>query len=212
MDETRAEKIENLEEIERLEEAVKLDNAIERWTRSNIEKMYWDLSLDDYIPQNQKQEQALFHTKILIQNKVGKVIFTGSNGVGKTMLACCAVKALGGYIYTMKEIALRLRKAFSDGHGAEMAELDRLARAKFLVIDELGRTKGSDQELEWLSYIIDKRHVRYLPFMILSNKSLALQDGVIAPNSFQSYVGADVMSRLSDATFVNITGEDWRKK
>lgn len=199
------------------EKAARLDREreIQSYKESNIELEYWDKTLDDYKPQTESQKKALESVKKMIEERSGKIILLGSNGVGKSMLGSCAVKELGGKILSMYEISTMIRQSYTNK--AERTELEivqELASIPFLVIDELGRTKGSDAELNWLSYVLDKRHVRNKPFMLLSNTHLMSK----CPNKgcsmcFENYLGTDILSRLrQNSRLINIDGPDFRAK
>lgn len=184
----------------------------------NIEPEFWEKELTDFLPETEEQKAALETVKTLITKKSGKVVLLGEHGVGKTFLGCMAVKALGGKILSMYEITTMIRQCYSPR--AEMTELElvqQLASIPMLVIDEIGRTKGSDAELNWLSYILDKRHTRNLPFMILSNTHLSRH----CPNAkekgcemcFERFVNNDVLSRLrQNTTIITIKASDYRAK
>lgn len=181
----------------------------------NIEPEYWDKELKDFIPQTPEQEKALAAVNKMIAEKSGKVILLGSNGVGKTFLGSMAVKALGGKILSMYEITTMIRMSYSAR--AEKTELEivqDLASIPMLVIDEMGRTKGSDAELNWLSYILDKRHTRDLPFMILTNTHLLRDCPKKGCDScFERFVNNDVLSRLrQNSAIITIKAPDYRAK
>ena len=189
--------------------------AHEAYKDCNIEKEYWDKELKDYIPQTPEQKKALEAVKKMIADKSGKVILLGSNGVGKTFLGCMAVKALGGKILSMYEITTMIRQSYSvKAEKTELEIVQDLASIPMLVIDEMGRTKGSDAELNWLSYILDKRHTRNLPFMILTNTHLSRdcpKKG--CENCFERFVNNDVLSRLrQNSQIITIKAPDYRAK
>ena len=113
----------------------------------------------------------------------------------------------------MYEITTMIRQSYSAR--AEKTELEitkELASLPMLVIDEMGRTKGSDAELNWLSYILDKRHTRRLPFMILSNTHLSRDCPKKGCDScFERFVNNDVLSRLRQETkIITIKAPDYR--
>jgi DNA replication protein DnaC len=181
----------------------------------NIEPEYFDKELDDFIPETKEQAEALSAVKEMIETRKGKIILLGSNGVGKTMLGSLAVKKLGGKILSMYEITTMIRQSYSPK--AEKSELEivkNLASIPLLVIDEMGRTKGSEAELNWLSYILDKRHTRQLPFMILSNTHLSRD----CPKKgcemcFERFVNNDVLSRLrQNSKIISIKAPDYRAR
>lgn len=181
----------------------------------NIEPEYWEKKLSDYIPQTPEQGQALESVKKMIAGKSGKIILLGSNGVGKTFLGSMAVKALGGKILSMYEVAMLIRQSYSGkARQTEFEIVSELASIPMLVIDEIGRTKGSEAELNWLSYVLDKRHVRGLPFMILSNTHL-MRDckNKGCDGCFERFVSNDVLSRLRQNTkIITIKAPDYRCK
>ena len=166
----------------------------------NVEQEYWDKTIDDYKPMVKSQERAKSAVERLIARKKGKVILLGKNGCGKTHLGSVAVKALGGKVLTMYEIATMIRQSYSSlAVKSELAIVSELAEIPMLFIDEMGRSKGSSAELNWLSYILDKRHQRGLPFMIGTNSHLAKD----CPNGplhceqcFEKFLGSDIISRL----------------
>lgn len=202
----------DLEESEKLK-ADEEKKLIQEYINSNIEQEYWNKKIDDYKAVTESQKKALTSVKEIIEKRSGKLILLGSNGVGKTMLGSCAVKELGGKILSMYEISTMIRQSYTNR--AEKTELEivqELASIPFLVIDELGRTKGSDAELNWLSYVLDKRHVRNKPFMLLSNTHLMSK----CPNKgcsmcFENYINNDILSRLrQNSKLINVDGPDYR--
>lgn len=171
-----------------------------QYREMNIEKEYWNKTLDDYIPTVPSQEKAKAAVARLIEQKHGKVILLGTNGCGKTHLGSVAVKALSGKVLTMYEISCTIRQAYSPlAKRTELEIVEELATIPMLFIDEMGRTKGSSAELNWLSYILDKRHQRGLPFMLGTNSHL-MNDCPHGKNHceqcFENFLGNDILSRL----------------
>ena len=208
------------EEVERekKEEAERIERErCNAYKKLNVEPEFWEKELTDFVPETKEQKAALEAVKTLIAKKSGKVVLLGEHGVGKTFLGCMAVKALGGKILSMYEITTMIRQCYSPR--AEMTELEfvhQLASMPMLVIDEMGRTKGSDAELNWLSYILDKRHTRNLPFMILSNTHLLRNCPKTEKGCemcFERFVNNDVLSRLrQNTTIITIKASDYRGK
>ena len=202
-------------EIER-EEKARVASAYEIDMREmNIEPEFWDATIDTYQAEIPGQIKAVQTVKRLIVGEIQQIVMTGSNGTGKTHLAIAAVKALGGKIYTMYEITTRIRQSYSArSDETELEIVDELARLPMLAIDEVGRTKGSDAELNWLSYIIDKRHTRDLPTIIISNKHVRKYCPLGGcPECLENYLSGDVMSRLTEGgVLLQFNWEDWRKR
>ena len=204
------------EEIE-YQEGVRLAQEAERERLEslNIEPIYFTSTLDNFIAGSPEQQRALSYAQAMVKDRAGKLVLLGSNGTGKTHLAVGIVRILGGAIYSMYEITTRIRASYVSGaKETELQIVDELARIPMLAIDEIGRTKGSDAETNWLSYICDKRHTRGLPIMLISNKHArkTCPDGG-CQNCLENYISEDIMSRLSeDGHLVNMTGEDYRRK
>lgn len=181
--------------------------------RMNIEPMYYDSSLETFIASTSEQERAKKAVARLIETRSGKLVMLGSHGTGKTHLAVSAVREMDGKIFSMYEISTRIRATYSTHGEDEIGVVGELSRLPMLAIDEIGRTKGSDAETNWLSYIIDKRHVRGLPLILISNKharkTCPNKDG--CANCLENYISEDIMSRLrEDGTMITFSGEDHR--
>lgn len=179
----------------------------------NIEPEFWMKGIEDYKVQYQEQKKAVIAVRKMIAQKRGKIIILGSNGVGKTMLGSIAVKELGGRILSMYEISSMIRHSYTiNSERDEFEIVNELASVPMLVIDEIGRTKGSEAELNWLSYILDKRHTRSLPFMLLANTHFKRDCRVKGcRNCFENYVNNDVLSRLKqDTELITIIAPDYR--
>jgi len=208
--EKERDEIEHQEGIRQAQEAER-----KRLESLNIEPMYFTSTLDNFIAGSPEQERALSYAQAMVQDRAGKLVLLGSNGTGKTHLAVGIVRVLGGAIYSMYEITTRIRASYVSGaKETELDIVDELARVEMLAIDEIGRTKGSDAETNWLSYIIDKRHTRGLPLMLISNKHTrkTCPDGG-CQNCLENYISEDIMSRLAeDGHLVNMIGEDYRRK
>ena len=208
--EKERDEIEHQEGVRQAQEAER-----KRLESLNIEPMYFTSTLDNFIAGSPEQERALSYARAMVQDRAGKLVLLGSNGTGKTHLAVGIVRVLGGAIYSMYEITTRIRASYVSGaKETELDIVDELARIPMLAIDEIGRTKGSDAETNWLSYIIDKRHTRNLPLILISNKHTrkTCPDGG-CQNCLENYISEDIMSRLAeDGHLVNMIGEDYRRK
>lgn len=205
------------EEEERRREEKQREALLESYKEMNVEREYWDKTIDDYKPMVPEQEKAKAAVKRLIERRRGKVILLGSNGSGKTLLGSCAVKALGGKIYTMYEISTMIRQAYSPlAKRSELEIVSELAEVPMLFIDELGRTKGSAAELNWLSFILDKRHQRDLPFGLGTNSHLMRdcpRGKEHCEQCFENFLGNDILSRLGqDSEIVTMyNAPDYRR-
>jgi len=197
-------------ELERVNE-----NMAAELKAMNIEPEYRHATLGNFYAATSELKKNVEQVQKLIEGKIRELVMIGKNGTGKTHLAVAAVKDFRGKIFSMYEISTRIRSTYTQrAKEDELSVVDELARTPLLVIDEIGRTKGSGAELDWLSYIIDKRHVRNIPTILISNKHLKKncpEGGCL--NCFDNYIGEDVMSRLfEDGLVLHFSGDDYRKK
>lgn len=179
----------------------------------NIEPEFRSKDWQDFIPYSEGQSAALEAVQRLVQAGNGKLVLLGPNGTGKTMLGSIAVRHLGGKILTVYEISAMIRQSYSvRADRTELEIVGDLASIPMLVVDELGRSSGSTAELNWLSYILDKRHTRRLPFILISNAH-RMRD---CPENgcamcLENYLGNDILSRLrQDTEIITMCAPDYR--
>ena len=204
-----------IEERERQEEA-EIEKLKELWRRermikAGIEPEYFDASLDNFKAENESEKKALEACRKLEAGELQKVILLGPNGCGKTHLASALAKDLGGCVITVYKLGVYIRSGYNSGR-SELETMDEILQNNFIGIDEVGRTKGSDAEMNWLSYLIDKAHVRGIRMALISNKPLAKRlPRERQAESLERYLPNDVISRLGQRSeFVEIRGRDRR--
>lgn len=189
--------------------------SVELCKRLNISPEFYFATLEDYKPKTKAQEEAKKAVTEMIETGKGKIILLGSNGAGKTMLASICARELKGCIYTMYEIATMIRQSYTAK--AEKSEIEivrELVELPFLAIDEVGRIANSEAVQNWFSFILDKRHSRGLPTIIIGNLHFRKdcdQDG--CPRCFENYFDKDVLSRFhEDTTVIQIKAPDERRE
>lgn len=189
-----------------------------QYREMNIEPLFDDADFDSFETPTPELAHAKETVLRLVSGEIRQIVMTGKNGTGKTHLAIAALKKLGGKIFSMYEVATRIRGTY--GNTAKEDELDvvnELTHLPLLVIDEMGRTKGSDAETNWLSHIIDKRHSRRLPTILISNKHVKKycpnKDHGGCRECLENYISDDIMSRINQwGILLQFAGEDWRKR
>lgn len=184
-----------------------------RYASMGIKPAYFGVTLDNFEADTPELQKGLSAIKDLIDGKIYSVILTGGCGTGKTHLACAAVKILGGRIVKMFAISEMIRASYVDhSRGTSLDIMNELASVPLLAIDEVGRTKGSDAEMQWLSYIIDERYSSKLPTILISNRLMKSRCAKGDEDKcFENFVGEDVLSRLRESCrVIMFTGEDWR--
>lgn len=206
------------EELEREDIEARQRDNIAAFEAMNIEPLFYDATFDSFIDSTPELKRAKEVVQKLVEGEIQQIVMSGRNGTGKTHLAVAALKEKGGKIFSMYEIATRIRATYTArADEDELQVVDELARLPLLVIDEMGRTKGSDAETNWLSYIIDKRHSRGLPTILISNKHVRkycpVDKKAGCKDCLENYLDNDVMSRINEGgILLQFTGEDWRKK
>lgn len=197
-------RLEEQQEKERKEK--ELQEKIQSYKSMNIENEFWGKTIDDYQPLCEAQQKAKDAVKRMIERRRGKVILLGNNGAGKSHLGNAAVSALGGKVLTIYEINAMIRQSYSAlAKQTELEIVQELSSVPMLFLDEFGRTKGSKFEMDWLSFVLDKRHQRGLPFMLASNGHLKRDcphGKNYCENCFENYLGEDILSRLRQDTEV----------
>lgn len=190
---------------------------LKEYRSRNISPEYFDKTLDDFIATTKAQKAALQAVKDIISSGKGKLILIGSNGIGKTMLGNIAVKIMGGKIYTMFEIASRIRQSYVPGaKETEMDILNELISVPLLVIDEVGRLKMSEAVQDWFSFVLDKRHTYNKPYFLLGNlhflNDCEKKKDCGCPKCFENYFDSDILSRLTqDSIVIEVIAPDQRR-
>jgi DNA replication protein DnaC len=193
------------------------------WLKAiGVKADYETATLGTYEAKTESQKEALKACKLLKDGDIKKLVLLGSNGVGKTHLASALVKLMNGKLITAYEMYALYRSCFS-GQNSEIKLLHEFSTYPLLVIDEFGRTKGSEAEENFLSAILDARHSDGLPTMILSNlirkrDCLHYQNNKEACKTrnckgcLEMWLTSDLISRLRENTeVILIEGEDYRR-
>jgi DNA replication protein DnaC len=203
-------------EREKRQAADREEERVERLKGLNIRRKFWDESFETFDPYTPELKHHLEMCHDFAHNPAGRMlVMLGKNGNGKNHLAASILKITGGIKYTVYEIELMMKQSFS-GETQEWKFVQHLCEVKMLVIDEIGRTKGGDWELNWLSHVINRRYEDLLPLVLISNKHLkedCLRGETGCPDCLQNWVGNDILSRIIDnGVLLEFTGEDYRER
>lgn len=179
--------------------------------RRGIERDYFTADLAGYRAENRSEADALKAAMDMDGGKLEKLLLLGSNGCGKTYLGCALAIKHHGVRTTMFEMGARIRAGYSRGE-SELGILDGLLSYPLIVLDEIGRTRGSDAEKNWLSYLVDKAHSRHKKLVLISNRQTARN---LPPErrgeAIEYYFDNDVISRLrQNSRIVEVKGRDRR--
>lgn len=166
-----------------------------------IRPRHYHCTFDNFAPRDDNETKALEVCKRMAESWRGLVALIGNNGTGKTHLASATVRAVGaGKYYKMLEVGMFIRRAFDkELRLDEQGQLDALIGLPFLAIDEVEKSKRTENEINWLSYLVDERLERNRATMILGNchPKTIHKDGAFCDKCFESIMTPDVLDRIS---------------
>lgn len=129
--------------------------------------------------------------------QVGRcLVFIGSTGTGKTLLACGIVKHVvekGGTAryFTVSDMVGHIRSTFSkDSATTEQEAIEAMAGYDLLVLDEVGRQTDSPHERETLFRVLDRRYANLRPVVLVTN---------LNPSELQKFLGQALIDRMGEA-------------
>lgn len=204
----------------------RLNRAIDRAIAEaeNDKARFKPFTLKTYKPQNESQEKALRVCKVFVKQwplcKRG-IMMCGPVGVGKTGLLWatareCAHKTRTAPTWELAaDILSKIRHTYNapDGGETEYQIVNRFARAKLLLLDDLGVEKESEWSDGIFFRLLGDRHLRELPTLITTNwteQGLVL-DGDYHGVPLKDRIGARLYSRLHESVvFVEMEGKDRR--
>ena len=193
------------------EEAAEKDRHVAELKKMNVGKKFWEESFDTFNPYTDELKQH-FNTCISFASdpQDRMLVMIGNNGNGKDHLAAAILKKIGGFMYSVFELELLLKRSYT-GKTSEWALFQRLTNAPLLVINEIGRHKTGKWELDFLSHIVNKRYENVLPIIFVSNKHLI--NNCQCENCLENYIGSDITSRIIECgEIMEFTGADYRYK
>ncbi len=158
------------------------------------------------------------------ESGVRGLLFHGPSGTGKTLIATCILRYLllergvrARFVEFMHLLA-DLRATFGDRGRAELV-MAPLVEIPVLIIDELGKGRGSEWELSVLDELISKRYNAQRTTVFTTNFSPeepsaeASQGGSLNEEKLVDRVGARIYSRLMEMCEpVRLHGPDYRRK
>ena len=200
-------------EWDRVAKAQQEKELLQHYKNCNIEPEFYGKKLSDFKANSPSQIETLNAVQELIDGKINTLVLLGGYGTGKTMLGSILADMFDGKIYTMYEISTMIRQSYTiKAEKTELEIVNELASVPLLVFDEVGRTNSSSFNMNWLSYVFDKRHTRKLKTVFLGNGHLRRNcpDGG-CDKCFENSMDGDVISRIrQDSKVINIVADDYR--
>lgn len=136
----------------------------------------------------------------------GNLLLFGPVGVGKTFSAvaagalCAGLRTRGFWMLGCQDF-LRKAKNYDDKETMELIRSEA-RRSDVLLLDDIGRSKITEADVEILTELIEERMMNYRPTIMTTNKS---------PEEFEEAFGDHLASRmLGGATLVPYIGPDRR--
>lgn len=162
-----------------------------------IPKRYIDCGFDNYVVEVPGQQAVLDVCRDYADHfeeharKGSCLILCGNPGTGKNHLASAIANVVltkGHSVLhvTAYDIIARIRQTWQRGIGnsTELEVIRGFAEAGLLIIDEVGKTFGSDGERVHLFEVIDHRYRDLKPTLILSNESIGRVEKYLGPAAF----------------------------
>ncbi len=193
---------------------------IKLYNSANIPAKYSNvLQVDFFQPKGRSLQQALTYVKAFVKNYPHRrgFLLMGGAGVGKTHLAIAAISELTlehgvrcmfkDFFYLLSE----LKEAYTQGLG-ENEVIEPLIATEVLVIDELGKGRSSDWELNILDQIISKRYNASKITLITTNYVSSAYEDIEGGDVLEERVGERIASRLHEmCEFIYLKGQDYRR-
>ena len=166
--------------------------------------------LDEVEPRNVEQKRYIELLSRIVDGDMKNLTVCGTEGNGKTYLACCALTKYllihvqsprTPFYVTQSEMNMMFRSAMH-GDGTEYGLFQRFVDYSVLVIDEVGRSKNSDYQMETIEAIISKRYAWKRPTVIISNDSA---------EELRNLVDRHILDRLATGGTIEMIGKSQRR-
>ena len=183
-------------------------------TRANIPPVARHRFIEDWSPRHPLQAVLLDHLTHIVDGSLQTLVVCGTEGTGKTEMVCSALNNVlrqiagderkGSIFYvTQSEMNMMFRSAMHSKFETEYEMFQRFTDYSILVIDEVGRSKNSEYQLEIIEALISK--------MIAWNKTLILISNDSA-KEFIDLFDKHILDRLNQGASIEMNFESQRGK
>lgn len=158
------------------------EKARKQMEKLNIGHRYIGLTFDDYKPVNEKaklvKNECIEYTDSFTRNSGANMLFIGSPGTGKNMIAAIIGQELfKNGISSLHTTAMKLVRSIKDtwrnNNASEQDAINAFISPDLLVIDEIGVQFGSSTEQLFLTEVINDRYNLRRPTILISNLKLS---------------------------------------
>jgi DNA replication protein DnaC len=153
------------------------------------------------------------------------LLFSGTNGVGKTHLAVATLRELAeakgarGEFWDFHELMREIKRSYDpETRTTEMQVLDPVVQIDILLLDDLGAWKITDWMNDTLFYILNSRYLERRPTLITTNfqdvsgREAASADRMVRREYLVDRIGMRLRSRLAEMCLpVVLDGNDFRE-
>ena len=141
------------------------------------------------------------------------LVISGLVGRGKTYAACAIINevlfSMSAIFTTMYDVVAEIKATFGNSD-RESDVVAKYANVPILVIDDLGKSDTSDWSTSVLFTVIDKRYTNMKPTIFTTQYTSS--ELVSQMSSNNSETALSIMSRISAAKVIRMTGEDKRRE
>lgn len=125
----------------------------------------------------------------------------GMNGVGKTRLAYALLKEWGKkdetVVYvTATELSSRIRAWIMQGLDVCIELRYRYENIEHFIIDEIDKSKGNENDLNYLSYLVDCRYKNKKQTVIFGNKGDSTPEELLGTSIYSRMVGEEAVESV----------------
>ena len=170
----------------------------------DVDRNMLHCTLGNYDPRNESQRAAKESALKFAEMTRGFIVFHGTDkGTGKTHLAVALLRERGeGMFITHANLMAGMSRRYDDRNARDLAT--EAEESKFLVIDDLGISRGGADVLATIHRILNNRYRLHRRTVITSNLTLP---------EFQAAIGDRMMDRLTEAALAIqwMEGESFRE-